>query len=96
VYDKISGALLEMNIELTSPLLPSENYRMSFSVVDTNIFSSSTPTEPSIDPVYIIAAIVAVVLVMVVVFLVLKRKKKPPISTPPAQTPESKNLTLSE
>ena len=85
-YDKISGILLEMNIELTSPIVPSQNYRMSFSVVDTNIFGSST----SIDPIYIIAAIVALVLVIVMVFLVLKRKKKPSIAEPPAQTSESK------
>jgi hypothetical protein len=89
-YDRISGMLLEMNIELTSPIVPSQNYRMSFSVVDTNIFSSSTSAEPSIDPIYIIAAIVAIILVIVMVFLILKRKKKPLIAEPPAQTSESK------
>jgi len=86
VYDRASGILLEMNIESTSPIIPSMDYRMSFNVVDTAIFGQNVSTGLLIDPIYVIVAVIAIVLVVITTFFVMKRRKKPQSITPPAET----------
>ena len=96
VYDRASGILLEMNIESASPIIPSMDYRMSFSVVDTSIFGQDVSTGLSIDPVYVVAAVIVIVLVVIITFFVLKRRKKPPSITPTTETREPKTRSRDE
>ena len=78
VYDKASGMLLESTTQTTTQADPQPlTTTISYSIIETNIFSSTNPS-PSIPELSFTAVGVAVVVVLigVVVTLILVKKKK--------------------
>lgn len=84
IFDKATGIMLEMNVSMTSTMLPQANMQMSFSITDTNIFSPQDVT------IYAIIAAV-IIIVIIVAAIMFMRKKKPPTPQPTtdATTPET-------
>lgn len=76
-YDQASGILLELD------MIPMLNTEISFSVVETNIFTTGPAAWLQDNLIYIV--IVIIVIIVVVAAVVLMRRKKPP-ETPPAET----------
>jgi hypothetical protein len=76
VYDKASGMLLESTTQTTTQALPQPVVTtISYSVIETNIFSSTNPS-PSVPEFPItIAGVVIVVIVCVAAALILFKKK---------------------
>ena len=90
VYDKISGMLLEVNVNvtITSELIPTGNTYMSFSATDTNIFGSNAGGGAGWlqDNMLYVATIIIVIIVVVVAAVILMRKKKPSTTEPPTKS----------
>lgn len=84
VYDKATGMLLELSMNMTSTVAPSTNMYMSFSVADTNMFATGWTAWLQDNLIYIV--IVIIVIIVVIAAAVLMRRKKPPAETPPAET----------
>jgi hypothetical protein len=90
IWDKASGMLLEMKMEMTSTITPSQNMRMSFSATDTNIFVTGPAGWLLENIIYIVIIVVAVIVVVAAVVLMRRRKPKPP---PPTTTTKTTSET---
>ena len=75
VYDKASGFLLEASSQTVTQSEPSSvTSSYSYSVIETNIFTSTTPSS-SLSMVYIVVPVVVIVIIVVVLILLLNRKR---------------------
>jgi hypothetical protein len=84
VFDKATGIMLEMNVSMTSTMLPQANMQMSFSITDTNLWVANTSGLPQDYLIYIVIA--AVLIIVVAIAALVMRKKKPPAPLPTAET----------
>lgn len=78
IYDKASGMLLESNTQTTTQAEPQPVVTtISYSVVETNIFSSSNPLPFMSDSLIIeIGAIALVILIGVIIAIALTKRRK--------------------
>jgi hypothetical protein len=79
VYDKISGIMLESEIEYTQKSTTPTTTTTSYSVTETNIFGGSTSTSSGTIPVvFLYVAVVAIIVIVIVAvgILMLKRRAK--------------------
>ena len=77
VYDKLSGMLLESSTQTTTQSEPQPvvaNY--SYSIIETNIFSSTTTPVNNLITEYIIVAAIVIAIIIVAVVIILFRKRK--------------------
>jgi hypothetical protein len=76
VYDKASGMLLESSTQTTIASQPEpvvSSY--SYSVIETNIFNSTTTPTNNLPIEYIITAVIVIAIVIVAVAVLLRRRK---------------------
>lgn len=77
VFDKASGMMLEFLLEFTQTADPATTTNSSYSVVETNIFTTSAELPFYLQQWFLIAIIVIVVAVIVVVAFLMRRKRTP-------------------
>lgn len=78
VYDKASGMLLESTTQTTTQADPqSVTTTISYSVIETNIFGSSSNPSPSVPefPILVVGVFFIIVLISVVTLILVKKKK---------------------
>jgi hypothetical protein len=77
VYDRSSGMLLESTVETTQTQPETVTSTYSYSIIETNLFeSTSTPSISNILIAFIIAAIVIIIVLAVAGFMLRKRTKR--------------------
>jgi hypothetical protein len=77
VYDKLSGMLLESFTQTTTQSQPQPvTSSYSYSIIETNIFGSTSNPSPSVPefPIFMLGVVVVVLIVVALVLILIKRK----------------------